>query len=89
MFESLIGPVTFATASALEANKHQDGLVKTHVYFPFYIQETSKMLRWNKISWQIWKTAIVFWNENFIFQWKELRILTGPSSCSLRLGDHN
>lgn len=31
--------MTFAAASALEANKHQDSLVQTHVYFPFYIKK--------------------------------------------------
>ena len=31
-----------AAASALEANKPQDQLVKTHVYFPFFIENTLK-----------------------------------------------
>lgn len=44
--------MTFTTASALDANKHQDQLVKTPVYSPFNIENTSKeKVTGKKLRW--------------------------------------
>ena len=58
-----------AAASALEANKHQDQLAKTHVYFPFLYwkhlegggkKNHIKGSEMDAFSWQIWQKDIVF-----------------------------
>ena len=101
VIEFSIRRVTLASTSALQANNNQDRLVKPVSNLPlFYIKNTlegkkvpSKILHWN-IEYVLdklcqWVIVILFLPENFIFQRIELRTLTGPSSCSLRLGNHN
>lgn len=66
LFFNLIQPVKFATVSAFEANIHLDQLVKTHVYFTLYIEntlkekDTSKMLRWIHFLEKFCKSLLCF-----------------------------